>query len=130
MLLAVHIAPTLCTYLRSPYRITSHQLQDGSRSGPKSPVKNISFPPSANIKAVKLFTFFPDYIKSPDMVYRFTSNGARCDYVLGMVNACRVMGKDGSANHCARWYIMQCGELAADWTFNIDNNWQEAKIVA
>ena len=92
--------------------------------GSNGPSKNLKFPTSANITAVELLTFFPNSIKSTDVVYRFSSNGATRNVIWIIINTCRLLEKDFSQNSCGTAVYNAMRRAGFDgWTFNIHEKW-------
>jgi hypothetical protein len=61
---------------------------------------NIPLPTTANITAVELLSFFPNYLKSADVVDRLASNGVARNVHWTVFNTCRVLKKERSQNSC------------------------------
>ncbi|PSN70870.1 hypothetical protein BS50DRAFT_467822, partial [Corynespora cassiicola Philippines] len=82
------------------------------------------FPENANITAVELLTFLPECIKSPDIVYRFASNGVTRQTVWAIVNQNRGIGKFIHANRIGNWmYKAMRAAGYVGWTINSHHKW-------
>ncbi|KAF9730853.1 hypothetical protein PMIN01_10811 [Paraphaeosphaeria minitans] len=63
--------------------------------------RNMRFP-NANFTAIELLTFLPGCLNSPDVIYRFASNGISLDAILSIVNTNRVLEQQWTAEYCYR----------------------------
>ncbi|OAG06002.1 uncharacterized protein CC84DRAFT_1205641 [Paraphaeosphaeria sporulosa] len=63
--------------------------------------RNLRFP-NANVTAIELLTFLPGCLNSPDIVYRFASNGISLDAILSIVNTNRMLEQQWTAEYCYR----------------------------
>ncbi|KAF2450987.1 hypothetical protein P171DRAFT_335396, partial [Karstenula rhodostoma CBS 690.94] len=62
---------------------------------------NLRFP-NANLTAIELLTFLPGCLNSPDIIYRFASNGISWDAILSIVNTNRILEQEWTAEYCYR----------------------------
>lgn len=63
------------------------------------PIRILNFP-NADLTAIELLTFLPGCLRSPDIIYRFASNGISFDAILSIVNTNRELVQRWGAEYC------------------------------
>jgi hypothetical protein len=91
---------------------------------PYAPPYNLPFPDSAQLTAYELLAFLPNSLRSPDVIYRFVSNGASRRALWALINSARDLEKEWTANRCGSTItkvMNQAGFLG--WTTKIHEHW-------
>lgn len=92
--------------------------------GPNAPSRNLAFPKSANLTAVELLTFLPQYLKSADVVYRFISNGGTRSVLTAIVNTTRDLDRPWDINRSGWWMCKAMrGAGYNGWTTRTHDRW-------
>jgi hypothetical protein len=96
--------------------------------GPYAPSQDLSFPSHANLTAYELFAFLPNCIRSPEVIYRFVSNGATRHVLWAMMNTARDFQKEWAANSCGTALYKTMSEAGYEgWTVKIHSRWHAAR---
>ena len=109
-------------------RLTPNMGKDMS-FGSDAPSRHLPFPRSGNITAVELLTFFPNCIRSADVVYRLMSNGGARGNICAIINTFRALEKEWSSNNCGRTLCIAMREGGFEgWTTMIHARWHTGEI--
>jgi hypothetical protein len=85
--------------------------------------------PEANFTAIELLTFLPGCLNSPDIVFRFASNGVTFDAILSIVNTNRALQQAWNSEYCyrtARNAMRHAGH--GDWTLRKHSQYFEDRL--
>ncbi|KAF2635508.1 hypothetical protein P280DRAFT_493649 [Massarina eburnea CBS 473.64] len=96
--------------------------------GPRVPSRNLPFPPNAKITAVELCAFFPNALRSADIVYRLISNGGTRAALWSIVNTHQDLAEHWPVNSCGRiiYKAMRDGGFEG-WTVKKHDVWHTAE---
>ncbi|KAH4153185.1 hypothetical protein HBI42_169760 [Parastagonospora nodorum] len=104
---------------------------------PYAPPYHLPFPTGARLTAYELLAFLPNSLRSPDIVYRFASNGASRRAIWTIVNSARDLQKEWTPNQCGS-ILAQVMNRAGfegwvitahwDWHSALKNTWDESNL--
>ena len=104
---------------------------------PYAPPYHLPFLAGARLTAYELLAFLPNSLRSPDIVYRFASNGASRRAIWAIVNSARDLQKEWTPNQCGS-ILAQVMNRAGfegwmitahwDWHSALKNTWDESNL--
>jgi hypothetical protein len=91
---------------------------------PYAPPYNVPFPDSAQLTAYELLAFLPNSLRSPDVIYRFVSNGASRRALHALINSARDLEKEWTANQCGSTITKVMNHAGfLGWTTKLHEHW-------